>query len=177
MIENELRSQIQQSLGLVPTTEQVEAIRVFAQFALDRNPHVVMVMRGSAGTGKTTLAAAIVHTMVRLKAKVMLLAPTGRAAKVFSLNSGQPAFTIHRKIFRQKTFTGEMTGFHLNDNLYRDTLFLIDEASMVSNDGNGEANFGSGRLLDDLVHFVYSGQNCRMMLIGDKAQLPPVGEE
>ena len=177
MIENELRSQIQQSLGLVPTTEQVEAIRVFAQFALDRNPHVIMVMRGSAGTGKTTLAAAIVHTMVRLKAKVMLLAPTGRAAKVFSLNSGQPAFTIHRKIFRQKTFTGEMTGFHLNDNLYRDTLFLIDEASMVSNDGNGEANFGSGRLLDDLVHFVYSGQNCRMMLIGDKAQLPPVGEE
>ena len=176
MIENELRSQILKSLGLVPTAEQVEAIRVFSQFALDRNPHAVMVMRGSAGTGKTTLAAAIVHTMVRIHAKVMLLAPTGRAAKVFSLNSGQPAFTIHRKIFRQKTFTGEMSGFNLNDNLYRDTLFLIDEASMVSNAGYGEANFGSGCLLDDLVRFVYSGQNCRMMLIGDKAQLPPVGE-
>ena len=177
MIENELRSLIQQTLGMVPTAEQVEAIHVFAQFALDRRPEAVMVMRGSAGTGKTTLAAAIVRTLVKLQMKVMLLAPTGRAAKVFSLNSGSPAFTIHRKIYRQKTFTGEMTGFNLNDNLYRDTFFIIDEASMVSNDGHGEANFGSGRLLDDLVRFVYGGQNCRMLLIGDKAQLPPVGEE
>jgi ATP-dependent exoDNAse (exonuclease V) alpha subunit len=110
---------------------------------------------------------------------VVLLAPTGRAAKVFSQNSGYPAFTIHRKIYRQKTLTDLQSGFSLNDNMHTDTLFLVDEASMIANGGpaGGEAFFGSGYLLDDLIQYVYSGRNCRLMLIGDKAQLPPVGEE
>ena len=107
----------------------------------------------------------------------MLLAPTGRAAKVFSLNSGCPAYTIHRRIYREKSFAGVDGQFNLNDNLFTDTLFMVDEASMISNLGLGGGNFGSGCLLDDLVRFVYQGHNDRLMLIGDKAQLPPVGEE
>ena len=105
------------------------------------------------------------------------MAPTGRAAKVFSLNSNHPAFTIHRRIYRQRSFSGDGGQFNLNDNLYADTLFMVDESSMIANEGFSETSFGSGRLLDDLVHFVYQGRNCRLMLIGDKAQLPPVGEE
>ena len=176
MLEEELAWRIRQALGVKPTGEQEMAVKVFSRFASDPESHAVMVMCGAAGTGKTTVAGAIVRAMLALKQKVMLLAPTGRAAKVFSLNSGHAAFTIHRKIYRQKTFTGEMTGFNLNDNLHRDTLFIVDEASMVSNMDAGETAFGSGRLLDDLVRFVYGGNNCRLMLIGDKAQLPPVGE-
>ena len=177
MIQTELTQQIRHFLGFFPTAEQQEAIETFGHFLLDPHPHAVMVMTGSAGTGKTTLAGAIVRTMVRLKQRIMLLAPTGRAAKVFALNSGSTAYTIHRKIYRQKTFTGDMSGFHLNANLQRDTLFIIDEASMVSNQGIGEARFGSGYLLDDLIKYVYEGDNCRLLLIGDTAQLPPVGEE
>lgn len=176
MIASELSLQIQSTLGFPPTAEQLAAIDMFARFATDYDERAVMVLSGSAGTGKTTVAGAIVRTLTQLGQKVMLLAPTGRAAKVFSLHSGHAAFTIHRKIYRQKAFTGDMSGFLLNDNLYRDTFFIVDEASMVSNNQGGEASFGSGRLLDDLVHFVYAGTNCRLMLIGDQAQLPPVGE-
>jgi ATP-dependent exoDNAse (exonuclease V) alpha subunit len=145
-------------------------------FMMDRDDHVVMILRGSAGTGKTTLAGAIVKAMTVLKQKMILLAPTGRAAKVFSLNAGHAAYTIHRRIYRQKS-AGDLSSFNLNDNLNRDTLFIIDEASMIANQGYGESAFGSGCLLDDLMQFVYNGQNCRMLLVGDKAQLPPVGED
>ncbi|MDO4161098.1 MAG: AAA family ATPase [Prevotellaceae bacterium] len=177
MIVDELTFLIQQTFGFVPTQEQADAINVFCRFLTDRRDRCVMILRGSAGTGKTSLASAIVKTMVKLRQKVMLLAPTGRAAKVFSLNACHPAFTIHRKIYRQKSFTGDMTGFNLNNNLHQDTLFMVDEASMIANDGFSESvSFGTGRLLDDIVSFVYSGRNCRMILIGDKAQLPPIGE-
>jgi len=174
MIIDELIYQIHQHFGFTPTVEQERALQTFAQFLTDRTPQTVMVMRGSAGTGKTSLAGAIVRTMKALKQRVMLLAPTGRAAKVFSLNSSYPAFTIHRRIYRQKSLTGD---FCLNDNLCQDTLFVVDEASMIANEGFSDTPFGSGRLLDDLMQFVYSGRNCRLMLIGDKAQLPPVGED
>ena len=107
---------------------------------------------------------------------MILLAPTGRAAKVFAMNAGHPAYTIHRRIYRQKS-AGDLSSFNLNANLNRDTLFIIDEASMIANQGYGDSAFGSGCLLDDLMQFVYSGQNCRMLLVGDKAQLPPVGED
>ena len=177
MICSELDYRIRQSFRYEPTREQASAIDVFCQFMTSRDAHAVMVLRGSAGTGKTSLAGAIVRTMISLKQKVMLMAPTGRAAKVFSLNSGHPAFTIHRKIYRQKAFTGDFGAFSLNDNLYRDTLFMVDEASMIANAGFSDSPFGQGLLLDDLVKYVYQGQNCRLMLIGDKAQLPPVGEE
>ena len=177
MVVDELRYKILQQFGFPPTQEQANALDVFARFLTDRNPQVVMILRGSAGTGKTSLSGAIVRTLQAIRQKVMLLAPTGRAAKVFSLNSGTPAYTIHRRIYREKSFSGVDGQFNLNDNLFTDTLFMVDEASMIANLGLGGMNFGSGCLLDDLVHFVYQGRNDRLMLIGDKAQLPPVGEE
>lgn len=177
MIIEELKYKILQQFGFPPTQEQAHALEVFAEFLTDRDPHAVMILRGSAGTGKTTLSGAIVRTLKEIRQKVMLLAPTGRAAKVFSLNSGSPAYTIHRRIYREKSFSGVEGQFNLNDNLYTDTLFMVDEASMIANMGLGGMSFGSGCLLDDLVHFVYQGRNDRLLLIGDKAQLPPVGEE
>ena len=176
MIQDELKYRIIQVLGLSPTPEQGQALDVFTQFMTDRDDQVVMILRGSAGTGKTTLAGAIVKAMAALKQKLILLAPTGRAAKVFSLNAGHAAYTIHRRIYRQKS-AGDLSAFNLNVNLNRDTLFIVDEASMIANLGLGETAFGSGCLLDDLMQFVYNGQNCRLLLIGDQAQLPPVGEE
>ena len=176
MIQDELKYRICQAFGMSPTPEQAHALDVFAAFLTDRDEQVVMIMRGSAGTGKTTLAGAIVRAMIALKQKLMLLAPTGRAAKVFSLNAGHAAYTIHRRIYRQKS-AGDLSLFNLNVNLNRDTLFIVDEASMIANLGFSDSGFGSGCLLDDLMQFVYNGQNCRMLLIGDKAQLPPVGEE
>lgn len=177
MIIDELKYKILQQFGFPPTQEQAHALEVFAEFLTDRDPHAVMILRGSAGTGKTTLSGAIVRTLKEIRQKVMLLAPTGRAAKVFSLNSCSPAYTIHRRIYREKSFSGVEGQFNLNDNLYTDTLFMVDEASMIANMGLGGMSFGSGCLLDDLVHFVYQGRNDRLLLIGDKAQLPPVGEE
>ena len=176
MISDEFKFRIREAMGMVPTAEQEHAIDVFSLFMTDRDDHVVMILRGSAGTGKTTLAGAIVRAMNVLKQKMILLAPTGRAAKVFALNAGHPAYTIHRRIYRQKS-AGDISAFNLNFNNNRDTLFMIDEASMIANQGYGESAFGSGCLLDDLMQFVYSGQNCRMVLVGDKAQLPPVGED
>ena len=178
MIHEELKYRIRQTFGFTPTAEQEYALDVFARFMTDSDDQVVMIMRGSAGTGKTTLAGAIVRAMAALKQKMILLAPTGRAAKVFSLNAGHAAYTIHRRIYRQKS-AGDLSAFSLNDNLNRDTLFIIDEASMIANQGYGDSAFGSGCLLDDLMQFVYqnSDSNCRMLLIGDKAQLPPVGED
>lgn len=174
MIGDEIGYRIREALGLVPTADQELAIETFCRFLTDRDDRAVMVMRGSAGTGKTTLAAAMVRALLSLKQKLVLMAPTGRAAKVFSLYAEQPAYTIHRRIYRQKSLEG---GFELNFNVMQDTLFMVDEASMIAN-GSSElfGTAGSG-LLDDLVSFVYNGRNCRMLLIGDRAQLPPVGEE
>ena len=176
MIGDELKYRILQTFGLEPTEEQEHALNVFSLFMTDRSEQVVMILRGAAGTGKTTLAGAIVKALVSLNQKLILMAPTGRAAKVFSLHAGHSAYTIHRRIYRQKS-AGSLSAFTLNDNLNRDTLFVVDEASMIANQGYGESAFGSGCLLDDLMQFVYNGMNCRMLLIGDKAQLPPVGEE
>ena len=148
---------------------------LFAQFLMDREERSVFVLRGSAGTGKTTLAAAVVRALTALEQKLVLMAPTGRAAKVFSGYAHHAAYTIHRRIYRQKT-AGDLSVFNLNVNLATETLFMVDEASMISNQGLSDT-FGSGRLLDDLIQFVYGGRNCRLVLIGDVAQLPPVGED
>ena len=177
MIQDELIYQILQDFGFEPTHDQRNALQTFAQFMTDRRDNAVMILRGSAGTGKTSLAGAIVRAVTRLRIKVSLLAPTGRAAKVFSLNAGLIASTIHRKIYRKKTFNGTDGQFQLNNNMFRNMLFMVDEASMISTSQNNTM-FGSGCLLDDLVQYIYnSGGNCRLLLIGDKAQLPPVGEQ
>ncbi len=168
---------IRSEFGFEPTFDQQRAMETFAHFLSDREPNTVMVLRGSAGTGKTSLAGAMVRTLHRFGQKLMLLAPTGRAAKVFALNSGLPAFTVHRKIYREKVYQGIDGEFNLNENRYRHMLFVVDEASMVSSIPTGDNAFGSGSLLDDLMKYVYSGEGCRLLLIGDRAQLPPVGEK
>lgn len=163
--------------GFQPTACQQAALQTFGHFLADRRPESVMILRGSAGTGKTSLAAAMVGTLHRLGQKLTLMAPTGRAAKVFSRGSGLPAYTIHRSIYRERVYQGLDGQFNLNDNRNHRMLFVVDEASMIGSGVQGEDTFGSGSLLDDLIKYVYSGDNCRLLLIGDKAQLPPVGED
>lgn len=177
MINNYLEQQIKENFHYQPTFEQELAVKSLATFLLSKQNDTIFLLRGFAGTGKTSLVGALVKTMDSLAQKSILLAPTGRAAKVFSLYAGHPAYTIHKKIYRQKSFSNEMTNFSLNDNLNTHTLFIVDESSMISNDGLSGSSFGSGRLLDDLIQFVYSGTGCRLLLMGDTAQLPPVGEE
>ena len=177
MINNYLEQQIKENFHYQPTFEQELAVKSLATFLLSKQNDTIFLLRGFAGTGKTSLVGALVKTMDSLAQKSILLAPTGRAAKVFSLYAGHPAYTIHKKIYRQKSFSNEMTNFSLNDNLNTHTLFIVDESSMISNDGLSGSSFGSGRLSDDLIQFVYSGTGCRLILMGDTAQLPPVGEE
>ena len=173
----EFIDEVVREFGFTPTHDQLNALETFACFLADREQNCVMVMRGSAGTGKTSLAGAMVRTFTRLGQKLLLMAPTGRAAKVFAMNSGHTAFTIHRKIYREKSYSGIGGQFNLNDNMHKNTLFMIDEASMIGRGGGMTSDFGTGDLLSDLVQFVYNGHNCRMLLVGDCAQLPPVGEE
>lgn len=174
MINSHLSRQIRQNFPHTPTNEQLFALNILADFLLSANENSALLLKGYAGTGKTSLVGALVKTMSGLKQKSVLLAPTGRAAKVLSNYAGQQAFTIHKKIYRQDAFSNDLSAFHPSDNLHKDTLFIVDEASMISNQGIDSHYFGSGRLLDDLVHYVYSGENCRLMLMGDTAQLPPV---
>jgi exodeoxyribonuclease-5 len=135
----------------------------------------IFIIKGYAGTGKTTMLAIMVKALLKFKIQSVLLAPTGRAAKVLSGYAGKPAYTIHKKIYRQKSSSDGMGKFVLDKNLHKNTFFIVDEASMISNQSGDVVSFGSGRLLDDLVEYVYSGVNCRLILVGDTAQLPPVG--
>ena len=178
MSPSELESLLTQAMPSPPTGHQVAAIREFCRFLLSKDAQSLFILRGFAGTGKTTLAAAMVRAMTLLHQKVVLLAPTGRAAKVFATYAGHAAYTIHRRIYRQKTFAGENTAFGLNFNSSKDTFFFVDEASMIGNASEGGL-FGTGCLLDDLMQFVYHGgaEGCRLVFMGDTAQLPPVGSE
>ncbi len=176
MINSLLSRQIAENCQFEPTAEQLQAIESISRFLLSRDNETVYLLKGYAGTGKTSLAAAVVKTLAMINAKTVLLAPTGRAAKVFSIYSGSKAYTIHKAIYRQKAFSHEMENFVMGQNLAKDTVFIVDEASMISNTAAGAAHFGSGRLLEDLIEFVQAGNNCKLMMIGDTAQLPPVGE-
>ena len=176
MINNFLSTKIRENFGFAPTDEQSEAISLMGEFLMSRRGMELFLLRSYAGTGKTTLVGALVKTLTQLRQPVVLMAPTGRAAKVFSNYSGCPAYAIHKRIYRQKSITDD-SSFSLNVNLSKHTLFIVDEASMIANDGLSSSVFGTGRLLDDLIQYVYSGEGCRLMLMGDTAQLPPVGEE
>ena len=174
MINKYLTSQIKLNFPFAPTIQQEKTIEKLAEFLLSPSEREVFMLCGYAGTGKTSLVAALVKTMEQLERRTVLLAPTGRAAKVFSSYSGKPAYTIHKWIYRQKSILNG-SSFTLMENRAQNTLFIVDEASMIANEG--ATNFGSGALLDDLVEFVYSGRGCSLLLLGDTAQLPPVGEE
>ncbi len=165
-------------LSFAPTPCQDNLFRMVSEFAGGDDD--ILVVNGYAGTGKTTAVSAVVSTFNELKIKTVLLAPTGRAAKVLSNYASRPAYTIHKHIYRQKSVAGDGFGqFSLAPNKDRDTLFVVDEVSLIGIDGGaaeqGRAAFGTGNLLDDLVSFVRSGVNCKVILVGDAAQLPPVG--
>ena len=177
MINSYLVQQIKGNFLYKQTLEQEKAVKFLADFLFSRQSDSVFLLKGYAGTGKTSLIGALVKTLDQLQQKCVLLAPTGRAAKVFSHYAQHPAYTIHKKIYRQRNFSNDLDNFSLDDNLHQHTLFIVDEASMIANDGLAGAVFGTGRLLDDLIQYVYAGTGCRLMLIGDTAQLPPVGEE
>lgn len=176
MTPYQLHHRILQAFPHQPTEEQLTAIDTFTAFLCSNQQMKAMILRGCAGTGKTTLVGAIVRALTMLRQTQVLMAPTGRAAKVMSLFSGHTAFTIHRRIYRQKV-AGTFSAFTLSDNRSQDTLFIVDECSMIANSGFSDSNFGSGRLLDDLMQYVFQGRNCSLLLVGDSAQLPPVGEE
>ena len=177
MIQDFIYDKLIQSLGFEPTPDQDSAAKKISRFVTNRDSSAaeIFVLYGYAGTGKTSLTSALVKTLTALKINCVLMAPTGRAAKVFSQFSQHKAFTIHKGIYRQKSAAVLDSSFSLSPNVAADTLFIIDEASMISQ-GGGDSVFGSGRLLDDLISYVFSGNNCRLMLVGDSGQLPPVGE-
>ena len=158
-----------------PNREQTMLIASLSFFCINQESESLLLINGYAGTGKTSLTGALVRALADFGKKTVLLAPTGRAAKVFSEYSGHSAFTIHRKIYRQKSFSPEYGNFLLAENKHVDTFFIVDEASMIPNASAEGAVFGTGRLLDDLIHYVYSGVRCHLILLGDNAQLPPVG--
>lgn len=176
MIEKHFEEIILKYFDFEFSPTQKKAANEFIRFFFEREEESLFILKGFAGTGKTSLVSAIVNALLSFDYKVVLLAPTGRAAKVFSAYVGQSAFTIHKKIYRQKSATEGEGIFDLGFNGGANTLFFVDEASMIANAGE-ESNFGSGRLLDDLMEYVYNGRNNRLVLIGDMAQLPPVGLE
>ena len=172
MLTDFIISRIKAELPFEPNAEKDGLFQALGTFLVSREERKAFILKGYAGTGKTSVISALVRALNKLKQPTVLLAPTGRAAKVFSRYAGTQAYTIHKKIYRQNQLGAE--AFSLSDNLHRSTLFIVDEASMLS--GNRDnPTFGSGCLLDDLVRYVYSGQGCSLLLVGDDAQLPPVG--
>ncbi|MBR2166436.1 MAG: AAA family ATPase [Paludibacteraceae bacterium] len=172
MLENFIIGRIKAELPFEPNEEKDGLLTALGRFLVSRDERKAFILCGYAGTGKTSVMSALVRAMEGLKQPCILLAPTGRAAKVLSRYSGAQAYTIHKKIYRQNQLGVE--AFSLSDNRHVRTLFIVDEASMLS--GNRDnATFGSGCLLDDLVRYVYNGQGCSLLLLGDDAQLPPVG--
>ncbi len=176
MLNRHIAERIALQMPFTPTADQAESIVGISHFLADEDPRTCYILRGYAGTGKTTLVGALVRTLQSLGKMPVLIAPTGRAAKVFGLYAQAAARTIHRTIYQRKKFDGSNAFFSLRHNMLRNTLFIVDEASMIANDSFNGAAFGTGRLLDDLIEHVYNGQDCRLMLVGDTAQLPPVGE-
>ena len=158
----------------MPNEGQNALLDKLSHFIISPVERKAFILLGYAGTGKTSMMAALVQAYKELQQKVVLLAPTGRAAKVLSRYAHAPAYTIHKFIYRQKKLGEEV--FSLNDNLYKNTLFIVDESSMISGIRDNQT-FGSGILLDDLVKYVYSGDGCSLLLLGDNAQLPPIGTE
>ena len=174
-IATAIGEEILRQLPYDPNRQQMELVAAFGKFVADAADRSAFVLNGYAGTGKTSLTSALVRALGEMGIRCVLLAPTGRAAKVFSTYSGHAASTIHHHIYQSKRFDPEAMAFGLKKNNYKGTFFIVDEASMISNTAGDNAVFGTGRLLDDLITYVYSGENCHLILLGDIAQLPPVG--
>ncbi len=175
MLSERLENNILNKLGEVPTEGQRKLIKLISDFILNNNDNEIFLLTGYAGTGKTLVISAVINALADFKIKTILMAPTGRAAKVLSSFSENQAFTIHKKIYKQQSSKDGMGKFVLGKNLNSGTFYLVDEASLIGNQQTGQSIFGSGNLLEDLLGFVYSGRRCKLILIGDPAQLPPVG--
>jgi ATP-dependent exoDNAse (exonuclease V) alpha subunit len=157
-----------------PTLKQDVFFQKIAEFSTNLNSNEIFVLKGYAGTGKTTVVSTIVNNLIAINKKYVLLAPTGRAAKVISNYSNKPAFTIHKKIYFPKKGSGGGVQFTMQQNKHKRTLFIVDESSMISDVSTESKMYQNGSLLDDLISYVYSGEDCKLILIGDTAQLPPV---
>lgn len=172
MLQNFIIDRIRAEIPFEPNAEKDGLFTALGAFIISRDPRKAFILRGYAGTGKTSVMSAVIRALKKLNQPCILLAPTGRAAKVLSRYSGEQAYTIHKQIYRQNQLGVE--AFSLSDNLHRNTLFIVDEASMLSANRDN-TTFGSGCLLDDLVRYVYNEKGCSLLLLGDDAQLPPVG--
>ena len=177
MLKTHISQQIYAKLSFEATNNQKKIIESLSSWLSDEDFGRIFLLNGYAGTGKTTIIAALVSAVKELGIKPILLAPTGRAAKVLTRYSNETAYTIHKKIYRERSIADYESRFSLDYNRERDALFIVDEASMISASGAEGATFGSGNLLEDLVLYVRGGKRCRLMLVGDDAQLPPVGDD
>ena len=158
----------------IPTQKQRELLNLLSIFIFNEEKESLFLLKGYAGTGKTTTISTFVNTLSSAGKKAVLLAPTGRAAKVIAVYSKRPAFTIHKKIYFPKKQTNGSVDFVLQPNKHRNTIFIVDEASMIPDGRQNKKMFESSSLLDDLISYVYSGHQCKLIFIGDTAQLPPV---
>jgi len=177
MFSTRIATQIYAKICFETTPGQKKIIEKLSEYLADDDFSRIFVLNGYAGTGKTTLIAGLVGALKDLGIKPVLLAPTGRAAKVLAQYAQEKALTIHKRIYRQRTNADYESKFSLNINPERGAVFIVDEASMLSDNTQGGAVFGSGSLLSDLVEYVRSGRGCRLVLVGDSAQLPPVGAD
>lgn len=177
-LETRFEEALRGHLGYEPTEGQDKLIRYLSKFMFSEKPNCTLVVKGYAGTGKTTMTGALVRVLRSMNKKVQLMAPTGRAAKVLSSFAEHPAYTIHRSIYVKQNSQASVS-FDLGTNRRKDTVFIVDEASMIGEtSASDKQGFGEPRdLLDDLMTFVFSGERCRLILIGDTAQLPPVGSD
>lgn len=177
MRQEEFNKILLDSFPFETTSGQRTLFIKLSEFILNKNSDQIFVLKGYAGAGKTTIVRSLVKSMPAVNGKTVLLAPTGRAAKVLSNYTEKQALTIHKKIYYRKPESAEGLAFTLQQNLHTDTIFIVDEASMISNSGglNSNGMFGGGSLLDDLISYVFNGNNCKLLFIGDTAQLPPVG--
>ena len=174
MTSSEFYSLIRQQFPFEPTIKQNIVLQQLSEFIFSKAPNLLYVLKGYAGTGKTTIFGAIVSNLWKAKKSAVLMAPTGRAAKVIANYSGKEAFTIHKKIYFPKKEKNGGVKFVLQPNKHKNTIFIVDEASMISDTPGESKLFENGSLLDDLMQYVYSGHQCKLLLIGDTAQLPPV---
>lgn len=173
MNESDFYRLIRKSFPHQPTPKQDIALQMLAKYLISHDLNEIFLLKGYAGTGKTTIVGALVENLSKIRKKSVLLAPTGRAAKVISNYSGRPAFTIHKQIYFPKTKQGGIA-FTLKENKHKNTIFIVDEASMIPDTNQSNSLFENASLLDDLMRYVYSGENCKILFIGDTAQLPPV---
>ncbi len=174
MNSKNLYSLLSNSFPFSPTIKQEAFFQKISVFIMNTDNDAIFVLKGYAGTGKTSVISTIVNNLIEVNKKYVLLAPTGRAAKVISNYSNKPAFTIHKKIYFPKKSSGGGVSFTMQQNKHKNTIFIVDEASMISDQSNESKMYENGSLLDDLISYVYSGSDCKMILLGDTAQLPPI---